>query len=245
MENIVSYCDLTIECQEADYQGNYRISSLLSKLSDLATKNAVEVGIWRPELGERYGFVLAKETLILKRPIKIDEKIRLKTRAAACKRIQFTRNYWVEDENGDEIASVYSLWTLIDLEKRRITKPDKAGIIMPEIKSYDYTIEEYHEIIKELPLDYVMERQVLYSDVDVNQHMNNSRYIEWAFDAVGLRIFEQHYFKEVSILYKQEMAPGTIAKIYRYFDDRYVKVVFKSIDDSVIYFEMGGYLDNF
>ena len=31
---------------------------------------------------------------------------------------------------------------------------------MPEIKSYDYTIEEYHEIIKELPLDYVMERQV-------------------------------------------------------------------------------------
>ena len=56
--------------------------------------------------------------------------------------------------------------------------------------------------------------------------MNNSRYIEWAFDAVGLRIFEQHYFKEVSILYKQEMAPGTIAKIYRYFDDKYVKVVF-------------------
>ena len=75
--------------------------------------------------------------------------------------------------------------------------------------------------------------------------MNNSRYIEWAFDAVGLRIFEQHYFKEVSILYKQEMAPGTIAKIYRYFDDKYVKVVFKSIDDSVTYFEMGGYLDNF
>ena len=74
MENIVSYCDLTIECQEADYQGNYRISSLLSKLSDLATKNAVEVGIWRAELGERFGFVLAKETLILKRPIKIDEK---------------------------------------------------------------------------------------------------------------------------------------------------------------------------
>ena len=44
-----------------------------------------------------------------------------------------------------------------------------------------------------------------------------------------------YFFKEVSILYKQEMAPGTIAKIYRYFDDKYVKVVFKSIDDSVIY----------
>ena len=244
MENIVSYCDLTIECQEADYQGNYRISSLLSKLSDLATKNAVEVGIWRPELGERFGFVLAKETLILKRPIKIDEKIRLKTRAAACKRIQFTRNYWVEDENGDEIASVYSLWTLIDLEKRRITKPDKAGIIMPEIKSYDYTIEEYHEIIKELPLDYVMERQVLYSDVDVNQHLNNSRYFEWAFDAIPIKFFDKNYFKEISVMFKKEMTPNTTAKIYRYIGKDYVKIVFKSTDDKTTYFEFGGYTNS-
>ena len=95
---------------------------------------------------------------------------------------------------------------------------------MPEIKSYDYTIEEYHEIIKELPLDYVMERQVLYSDVDVNQHMNNSRYIEWAFDAVGLRIFEQHYFKEVSIYINKKWLREQLLNI-SLFDDKYVKVV--------------------
>lgn len=242
MENIVSSCDLVVECQEADYCGHYRIASLLSKLSDLATQNAIEVGIWRPELKDRYGFVLAKETMILKRPIKVDEKIRLHTRASACKRIQFTRNYWIKDEDGNEIASIYSLWTLIDLKKRRITKPDKAGIVLPQIKSYEYTIDEYHEIIKELDLKYVMERKVLYSDVDVNQHMNNSRYIEWAFDALDIDMFKHQYLKEISILYKQEMAPGTSAKIYCYSDEQYVKIVFKSMDEQIIYFEMGGYL---
>lgn len=242
MQNVVSSLNLTVECQEADYKGNYRISALFSKLSDLATQNAIKVGIWNPELGDHYGFVLSKETMVLKRPIKVDEKIVLHTRAADRKRIQFIRNYWVNDENGDEIAAMYSLWTLIDLKNRRIIKPEKVGIVMPELKPYQYTIESYHEIKKDLELTYVMKRQVLYSDVDVNQHMNNSRYIEWALDAIAMEVFDNKYFSEVSVFFKKEMAPGTVAKIYQYIDDEYVKIVFKSEDEEIDYFEFGGYL---
>lgn len=243
MENIVSNCELVVECQEVDYQGNYKISSLLSKLSDLSTLNAIKIGIWKPELKDKYGFILAKETIVLKRPIRMYEKIKLNTRAAACKRIQFIRNYWIEDDCGSEIAAIYSVWTLLDLEKRKLTKPDKAGLVFPEIKPYQYTLEEYHEIKKDLDLEYVMDRTVLYSDVDVNQHMNNSRYVEWAMDSIALSVFKDKYFKEISLAYKKEMAPGTTAKIYRYIDDSYVKIVFKSVDEQTIYFEMGGYLE--
>lgn len=242
MENKVSSLKLLVQCQESDYQGNYRISSLMSKLSDLATTNATEIGIWNERLANRYGFVLTKETIILKRPIKIDELITLNTRASGCKRIQFTRNYWVEAQNGDEVAAIYSLWTMIDLEKRRIIKPEKAGVIMPEIKEYDYSIRGYHEILEGLELSYIMERTVLYSDIDVNRHLNNSRYFEWAFDAMPLEIFRTKYFKEISVIFKKEMAPNTTAKIYCYHDDDYVKVVFKSVDDKITYFEFGGYL---
>lgn len=242
MENKVSSLKVLVQCQESDYQGNYRISSLMSKLSDLATTNAIEVGIWNERLVNKYGFVLTKETIILKRPIKIDELITLNTRASGCKRIQFARNYWVEDQGGKEVASVHSLWTLIDLEKRRITKPERAGIIMPEIKEYAYSIDEYHEILDDLELSYAMERTVLYSDVDVNHHLNNSRYFEWAFDAIPLEIFSDKYFREISVVFKKEMIPNTKAKIYRYLSEDYVKIVFKSDDDKIIYFELGGYL---
>lgn len=242
MQNVASSLSLTVECQEADYKGNYRISALFSKLSDLATQNAIKVGIWNPEFGNSYGFVLSKETMLLKRPIKVDEKIKLYTRAADRKRVQFIRNYWVNDESGNEIAAMYSLWTLIDLKNRRIIKPEKVGIMMPELTPYQYTIESYHEIKKDLELTYVMKRQVLYSDVDVNQHMNNSRYIEWALDAISMEVFESKYFSEVSVFFKKEMAPGTVAKIYRYIDDEYIKVVFKSEDEQTEYFEFGGYL---
>lgn len=244
MKNKISSLSLSIQCQEADFNGYYKISDLMSRLSDLATINALEIGIWHNDLAKKFGFVLAKETIILKRPIKIDELITLYTRASGYKRVQFTRNYWVVDENNEEIASIYSLWTLIDIDKRRIVKPDKANINMPEIEEYEYSIDDFHEIKSNLELSFIMERTVLYSDVDINQHLNNSRYIEWAFDAIAMDIFDNKYFKEISVVFKKEMGPNTRAKIYRYMDNEYVKVVFKSIDEKITYFEFGGYLEN-
>lgn len=35
------------------------------------------------------------------------------------------------------------------------------------------------------------------------------------------------------------MIPNAKAKIYRFIDDNYVKIVFKSSDDSIVYFEFG------
>ena len=216
----------------------------MSKLSDLATINAKEIEIWNEKIAKDYTFVLTKETIILKRSIKSNELINLYTRASGYKRIQFSRNYWVEDENREEIAAIYSLWTLIDIQKRRIIKPDKAGIKMPEIISYPYSLDNFHEIKDNLELSLVMERTVLYSDVDINQHFNNSRYIEWALDVMPIEFFKDHYFKEISVIFKKEMIPNTKAKIYRFIDNDYVKIVFKSSDDNIVYFEFGGYIED-
>lgn len=46
MENKISSLKLLIHGQECDYSGNYKISDLMSKLSDLATINAKEIEIW-------------------------------------------------------------------------------------------------------------------------------------------------------------------------------------------------------
>lgn len=241
MENKISSTKILIQSQEVDYNGNYKIADLMSNLSDLATTNAYEIQIWNNEIAKKYAFVLTKETIILKRPIKVNEIITLYTRASGYKRIQFSRNYWVEDENKNEIASVYSLWTLIDIDKRKIIKPAKAGINIPEIIEDNYTINNYHEIKDNVDLSFIMERTVLYSDVDLNQHLNNSRYIEWAFDALPIDFFNQYMFKEISIHFKKEMPPYTKAKIYTFIGDEYVRVVFKSMDDT-IFFELGGYI---
>ena len=47
MKNSETFERYEIEYQNADYYGEYKYADLLSKLSNLATKNAMEIGLWK------------------------------------------------------------------------------------------------------------------------------------------------------------------------------------------------------
>ena len=63
-------------------------------------------------------------------------------------------------------------------------------------------------------LKHVMTRQVLYSDIDLNQHMNNARYIDWALDVLDLELHRNHFISEVTIHYKKEILPLSFVDLY-------------------------------
>lgn len=243
MKNKETIINKKITYQESDFMGHYRLANLFSMLSDLATKNAVEVGIWKEELQLRYGWILTKQTMKLDRPIHINEDISFSTRAGKSSRIQFTRLYDFYDAENICIGGVYSTWTFIDIEKRKITRPDKVGVMIPEIEEYPHRVESYTEIENNISLACKATREVVYSDVDVNQHMNNYRYIEWAMDVMNYSIFTTHYLREVSMIFKKEMSPGTKAKVLYGEKDQYFKVRVVSEDETIVHFEMGGYFE--
>lgn len=83
--------------------------------------------------------------------------------------------------NNEVVGGVYSIWTLIDLNKRRIVRPQKVGITMPECEEYVSYVENYEPLLG-IETHKQITREVLYSDVDLNKHMNNARYLEWVMD---------------------------------------------------------------
>lgn len=242
MENLETKIKKNILYQESDYCGHYRLSEMFSILSDLATKNATEIGIWKEEFEGIYGWVLVKQTLKLQRPIKIGEAIYLSTRAGKSSKIQFVRQYDIQDNNDHFIGGVYSVWTLLDLHQRRIVRPDKVGMDIPGIKHYEHYVSSYQEVDTAIDVSFVMERKVVYSDLDVNQHMNNYRYIEWALDVFDYTAFKEYFITELSMVYKKELAPNTNVKILFGQKDNAFKVVFVSEDEQTIHFELSGLL---
>ena len=64
-----------------------------------------------------------------------------------------------------------------------MVSPQKIGIIFPEV-SKEPLLDLPPMIQKNLEMTYIKDREVLYSDVDINQHMNNTRYIQWALDLI-------------------------------------------------------------
>lgn len=239
MKNIETKINKKIEYQEVDYLSEYKLSYLLSVMADLATTNALEIGMWNDSLKGKYGWVLSKQTLKLKRPINIEENIDIKTRAKGGSRVLFTRTYDIENQ-GEKIGGVCSLWTLIDMENRKIIKPQDLGIEIPEIDEFDSYVEKYEPVSRYIETQKVLERQVLYNDVDVNQHMNNAKYIEWALDLLPYDIHKDYYIEQMSMHFKKEIAPLTNVELYFGLKDNQFKIEFKI--ENQVHFDLSGQL---
>lgn len=239
MKNIPTLITRQIIYQEADYLTEYKLAYLLSVLTDLATANAAEIGMWNDDLKGKYGWILSKQTLKLKRPIKVEEIITIMTRAKGAGRVQFERTYDISI--GDEvIGGIYSLWTFIDMQKRRIVKPQNAGITIPEIEPYDSFVENYEPVRKDIQTHYVSKRQVLYNDIDINQHMNNAKYIEWALDLMDFEKHRHFYIEQLSMHYKKEIVALTMVDLYYGEKGDGFKVEFKV--NGELHFELSGQL---
>lgn len=221
MDNIITKEMKTVEISEVDYMRQYQLCHLFNRFATIATDNAIKLGMWNESMFNHYGWVVAKQTLTLDEPIMMDDTIELSTIVARGSFVAFPRYYFIK-KNGQEIGRCSSVWTLIDIQNRRIVSPKRIGISIPEI-THEIHLETPKTIQTDIALDFVMKRQVLYSDVDTNQHMNNTRYIQWSFDIIDYQIHEKCFVKEISINYKKEIRPLEYVELYLGKEDfRYV-----------------------
>ncbi len=221
MENMITSQIKKIEVCDADYMGEYKLYHLFNHFTNIATENAMKINMWNKDMFYQYGWVIAKQTLTLHQPIKIDDVLELSTVIAKGSFVAFPRYYFIK-KDGKEIGRCSSIWTLIDIKNRRIVSPKKIGINIPEVQ-HSFHLDTPKTISLDLPLHCVMKRQVLYSDIDTNQHMNNARYIEWALDTIDYQVYKKYFIKELSIHYKKEIRPLEFVKLYLGQDEnRYI-----------------------
>ncbi|MFR1449197.1 MAG: acyl-[acyl-carrier-protein] thioesterase [Beduini sp.] len=204
---------LEIGYQDVDYTGNLRLSRLFDIFSNIATIHATKIGVWNDEMMQKYGWIVSKMHLEILKPITPDI-YELGTFTGLPSKVIFPRYYYLK-QNDDMLVKASSIWTLLDLKNRRITLPKRAGIEFPQdeddVSSFCKLPDD---IPQELNYQLVEVRQVKFSDVDTNQHMNNARYIEWACDILPYELFRSYYISEVDIYFKHEIAPLSKVELY-------------------------------
>lgn len=94
------------------------------------------------------------------------------------------RDFEVFDQAGGEPrVQASSAWVIIDMETRR---PRRITPDLQRITPIDKTWTEVNPGRFENPANYTSFRElsVLYSDLDVYDHVNNTRYIQWSIDTI-------------------------------------------------------------
>jgi medium-chain acyl-[acyl-carrier-protein] hydrolase len=109
--------------------------------------------------------------------------------------------------NGEKIVGSETFWAVINTEKRRpepLTLDHEHFELFPDIKA---TQESFSKIIINPEKEEVFEKNVILSDLDIVNHVNNVKYLEWCMDLVDekivlnqeIRSFEMNFMKELSL----------------------------------------------
>jgi len=219
MEKAEYSTSLKIGYQQVDYSGHWRLSDVFSQLADLATIHAEKINVWRPEMIEDYGWIVSKVRIRVLKPVRFEQRVEMKTWPGKGSRVIFPRYFTITDENGDCCMEAASLWTLLDLKNRRIVMPARSGITFPENLNLEVPLTIETDFSDEDGLSVIETRQVRYSDIDTNQHLNNARYIEWTLDLLTRERFKEAYIADFSVYFKKETAPGETLTLEKKEDD--------------------------
>jgi medium-chain acyl-[acyl-carrier-protein] hydrolase len=161
--------------------------------------------VWVYEHFHYVWIVTEYESSVTRLP-KFSETIRIETEALSYNKFFCYRDFRYFGENGDLILTIHSAWVLMDPDTRKAARVEDE-IVAPYESEKISKLERGHKFIKlEKPEKRIY--HVRYSDIDMNQHVNNSKYYDWAVDPLGFDFLTQHQPTKIYIKYNHEVRPG-------------------------------------
>ncbi|MDR1541227.1 MAG: hypothetical protein LBU32_25170 [Clostridiales bacterium] len=168
------------------------------------------------------GWVLTSWSVKVHKRPKLKDMITVKTYPTRFLGAIGDRAFEMFDSSGAPILTALSAWVFLDLEKQSFIKPSEElikeyGPLFPEPmeKPNSFTL------ISKLPGIYSLaskrEFTVYRRDIDANSHVNNVKYIEWAFDDIPEDIYQSCWTQDLHVNYKKQCRTGdrVIAEFYQ------------------------------
>lgn len=190
-------------------QGTASVLALADYFQEAAGHHAAELGVSMQDLlAAGRAWVLAHFRLEIDRLPDWNEEITLETWPSGLERLFATREVVFRDREGDSIAQGTSAWLVIDTERRRPMRPPSVlyDIDPPDRPApLDATLDD-------LPAPGRVDREqnfsVRYHDLDLNRHVNNVRYLEWALETLPPTVLDERRCTGLALQFEAEATLG-------------------------------------
>ena len=134
------------------------------------------------------------------------ETITLETWPMPTTRTAYPRSTVAYDEQGNELFRSISLWVLMDRESRTMVLPAKSGVDLEgTLRGMELAAPRS---VMPRSMAQSRSRTVSFTDLDINVHMNNTRYLDWVMDLLPSRFHRDHSIKDFTLCYMNEALEG-------------------------------------
>lgn len=192
----------------ADSRKLAKAGSLFAYFIEAASMHAERLGIGHKSLQDMHNafWALSKVHFDIKQTPVWHQKVNVTTWPSGYNRLFARRYFQIADEQGNIIAEGASDWVIMSFENRSICNVQS---IVGGIDKFN--LEQEHLNIntaKVQPADtnnsQETTRRVMYSDLDMNNHLTSMRYLDWALDCIDIDYLNNHIVKSVDINFMHE-----------------------------------------
>lgn len=199
-----------IDSRDVDGRGQCRASALMGHMQEAATQAAEHGGFGRKVMMDQHnGFwMLTRMWYRVERPLRWGEPLTVHTWHRGAKGVVSYRDYdlYVGDER---VGEGVSAWVLANMETHRLMRLN-AVTEMSDTDGGELCKEKTLNKLKAPEVLAPLENRIMrYSDTDINGHVNNTRYADFACDAMRMdKLPGERFLAEMQIGYLAECRPG-------------------------------------
>jgi acyl-ACP thioesterase len=198
-----------VRAYETDPHGTLTIQSLCDYLQEAAGNHAeaLNVSVDRLEpLG--LAWVLSRLRVEVTAYPRWRESAQVLTWPSGEDRLFATREFLVQAEDGTTLARASSAWLLMNVKRKRpVRLPDFIQALALPDRPAPFP-EAPHPLEPPSGFDHERRFRIRYSDLDLNAHVNNARYVEWIAESVPDDVMHQYQMTALQIQYRAETRYG-------------------------------------
>jgi medium-chain acyl-[acyl-carrier-protein] hydrolase len=195
-----------------DHQKRLSLVGLLNLLQDIAWIHAEHLGWGYDSLVESGTlWVLSRQKVVMQEWPVWEDKLTINTWPRRSGAIMALREFEIiaEDKSGAKrrIGECSTSWLVLDWNTRKVQKLDRimSGIVSREDGVLAITAER---IPPRTDLAEIARFEVRNSDLDVNGHVNNTRYAQWVTDTLTLDELARYAIAEYDVNFLAETGVG-------------------------------------
>lgn len=224
----------TVRSYECAPDGKVTFANICNYLQEAASINAEHLGFSKSNFDDEklnVTWVMTRMRVRLTRRANWNETVRIFTFPRPARRIVAWRDFIIYDGEDKEIGRASTEWMMIDMSTRRpVAIPafvsERANLTREPVFTEALGFKLAGDVF---PEEHGYEITAAPSDIDLNGHVNNVRYITWIFDAIG----SQFDALDFEIVFKGEALLGTKVRVDTIKEGDTIFARIKSTSDNV------------
>jgi len=197
-----------ITSYQVDFQEQIKPTNLMQLFQEAAGNHAQHLGAgYGTLLEEKLFWALSRIRVEILQMPKWGDEIHIETWPCSLVGPFFRRDFIFFNQQNEPICKGVSGWLLLNSASMRPQRADRLGIELP-FNEGKFALDTFPERLNGHADIAVFSKKILYNEIDVNNHVNNTRYLDWVMDCFDGNFHREHLLKSFTLEFLGEMHWG-------------------------------------